>query len=242
MHYAVSDIHGCYKEFKKLMEEVIGFTENDILYVIGDVVDRGSDPIGILNWMMKRPNVYGIFGNHEYMMLKVLEPGLKEINSEEEIENTLTLDYLVDTNIWFLDENGGRVTADAFRQLPEYERQDLLDYVKDFSLYESVEIDGRTFVMVHTIDDSIKSLRDLEDKEITDVESFLTSRPTFDGKWDQKDIFIIGHTPTWFLGKRDCTIFRNGNLINIDCGCSMRGKLAAVCLETGDVYYVSCDK
>ena len=237
MHYAVSDIHGCYKEFIKLMD-MIGFGEDDTLYVIGDVVDRGPQPVNILEWMIRRKNVIPIVGNHEYMMMKVLLPGLKEVNSEEEIEKTLTLDYVWDTNIWFFSDNGGRVTADAFKQLSKYERQNLLDYVKNFSLYESVTIKDETFVMVHTIDDSIKSLNDLEEKEITDLESFLTAHPTFDGNWNQDDIFIIGHTPTWFLGKKDYSIFRNGNLIDIDCACSMGGNLAAFCLETGEMFYV----
>ena len=238
MHYCVSDIHGCYKEFIRLMD-MIGFGEDDTLYVIGDVVDRGPEPIKILSWMMSRQNVIPIVGNHEYMMMKVLLPGLKEIDSEEEIEKTLTLDYIVDTNIWLCSDNGGKVTADAFKELSKYERQALLDYVKDFSLYESVTLNDKTFVMAHTIDDSIKSLSDLQEKEITDLEVFLNSRPTFEGDWDQAEIFIIGHTPTWFLGKKDFHIFRNKNLINIDCACSMGGNLVALCLETGEEFYVS---
>ena len=237
MHYAVSDIHGCYKEFIKLMD-MIGFGEDDTLYVIGDVVDRGPEPVKLLSWMMKRPNVKTILGNHEYMMMKVLLPGLKEVDSVEAIEKTLTLDYIWDTNVWFFSDNGGKITADAFKQLSKYERQDLLDYVKSFSLYESVTINDKTFVMVHTIDDSIKSLKDLDEKEITDLEIFLTTHPTFEGEWNQDDIFIIGHTPTWFLGKKDNHIFMNGNLIDIDCACSMGGNLAALCLETGEEFYV----
>jgi len=238
MHYAVSDIHGCYNQFIKLMD-MIGFSDTDTLYVIGDVVDRGPEPVKLLYWMMKHPNVKTILGNHEYMMMKVLLPGLKEVDSVEAIEKTLTLDYIWDTNIWFFSDNGGKITADAFKQLKEYERHVLLDYVKNFSLYESVTINDKTFVMVHTIDDSVKSLVDLDEKEITDLESFLSVSPTFDGDWDQEDIFVIGHTPTWFLGKKDFSIFRNGNLIDIDCACSMGGKLAALCLETMEEYYIS---
>ena len=39
--YVVSDLHGQYKLFKKGLKE-IGFSEDDMLYVIGDVIDRGS--------------------------------------------------------------------------------------------------------------------------------------------------------------------------------------------------------
>ena len=38
MTYVVSDIHGCLDKFNRLLRE-IRFTDNDILYVLGDIVD-----------------------------------------------------------------------------------------------------------------------------------------------------------------------------------------------------------
>ncbi|MBO4899200.1 MAG: serine/threonine protein phosphatase [Lachnospiraceae bacterium] len=236
MHYAVSDIHGCFDELMRLMEK-IGFSDEDTLYVIGDTIDRGPKPVEVLTWMMGRHNVIPIIGNHEYMMMRVLLPGLKKVDSEEEIEKTLTYDFLVDSNLWFLSDNGGRITAEAFRSLPEYRREALLDYVKEFSVYEDIVVNDRHFVMVHTINEDIHSLSDLENADIYDLGAFLISRPDFDGVWDQEEIFVIGHTPTWFLDCKDNMVFRNGNLINIDCGCVMGGHLAALCLETMEVFY-----
>lgn len=42
--YAISDIHGEYEKFMELLEE-IELEENDTLYVLGDVLDRGKHPI-----------------------------------------------------------------------------------------------------------------------------------------------------------------------------------------------------
>ena len=42
MIYAVSDLHGCYEKYIKMLEK-IQFRETDTLYVLGDVVDRGYD-------------------------------------------------------------------------------------------------------------------------------------------------------------------------------------------------------
>ena len=64
MRYIVSDIHGCYEQYLALLEK-IHFFEADELYVLGDVVDRGPEPIKVLQDMMKRPNVIFILGNHE---------------------------------------------------------------------------------------------------------------------------------------------------------------------------------
>lgn len=47
MIYAVSDIHGCYEQYKELLNKT-GFSGNDTLYVLGDVLDRGPEPIQIL--------------------------------------------------------------------------------------------------------------------------------------------------------------------------------------------------
>ena len=55
------------------MLEKIRFSDNDILYILGDVVDRGPEPAKILLDMMKRPNVVPLLGNHEAMAYPVLE-------------------------------------------------------------------------------------------------------------------------------------------------------------------------
>ena len=67
MRYIIADIHGCYNEYINLLKK-INFSDNDILYILGDVVDRGPEPIKILQDMMKRSNVFLIIGNHEFMM------------------------------------------------------------------------------------------------------------------------------------------------------------------------------
>ena len=56
MRYIVSDLHGCFEQYQELLAK-IDFSETDELYVLGDVVDRGPEPIRILQDMMKRPNV-----------------------------------------------------------------------------------------------------------------------------------------------------------------------------------------
>ena len=53
MTYAMSDIHGCYDKFAAALEK-ISFSSNDILYILGDVVDRGPDGIKIILDISKR--------------------------------------------------------------------------------------------------------------------------------------------------------------------------------------------
>ena len=61
MVYVMSDIHGEYDKYRRMLEK-IRFSDNDILYILGDVVDRGPEPVKILLDMMKRPNVVPLLG------------------------------------------------------------------------------------------------------------------------------------------------------------------------------------
>ena len=77
MIYVMSDIHGEYEKYKAMLEK-INFTDDDVLYVLGDVIDRGPEPVKILADMSMRHNVYPVFGNHELMALDVLKVNASE--------------------------------------------------------------------------------------------------------------------------------------------------------------------
>lgn len=49
------------------------YTEKDKLYVLGDVVDRGSEPIKTLQDMMRHHNIVFILGNHDFMMYTLMK-------------------------------------------------------------------------------------------------------------------------------------------------------------------------
>ena len=42
MHYVISDIHGCFEKYLKMLD-LIGLAGNDSLFVLGDVIDRVSE-------------------------------------------------------------------------------------------------------------------------------------------------------------------------------------------------------
>lgn len=74
MIYTVSDIHGCYDKYIELLKK-IDLGHDDTLYVLGDVIDRGSDGFKVMLDMAQRPNVVGQMGNHEAMAIQAL-PGI----------------------------------------------------------------------------------------------------------------------------------------------------------------------
>ena len=87
MIYAMSDIHGQYEQFRNLMEQ-IRFRKEDTLYILGDVVDRGPEPMKILKYMVTHSNIIPIIGNHEVMALPNLKLLIAEIS-----QNFLGLNY-----------------------------------------------------------------------------------------------------------------------------------------------------
>ena len=71
MIYAMSDLHGCYDKYIKMLEK-INFSDNDTLYILGDIVDRGPDGIKILQDIMQRINVVALMGNHDFLAHYIL--------------------------------------------------------------------------------------------------------------------------------------------------------------------------
>ena len=70
--YVMSDVHGL-KDRYDAMLEALALQNEDTLFVLGDVIDRGRDGIAILLDIMNRDNVYMLLGNHEYMMKQYYE-------------------------------------------------------------------------------------------------------------------------------------------------------------------------
>ena len=65
--FVISDLHGQFVLLQLLLER-IGFTENDELYILGDIMDRGPNSIDIYYFVKAMDNIHMIKGNHEIMM------------------------------------------------------------------------------------------------------------------------------------------------------------------------------
>ena len=113
MIYVVSDIHGCYDQYIALLQK-IDLTSQDVLYVLGDVLDRGPAPIKVLQDMMKRSNVFTILGNHDFVAAVCLKELSKQIT--EESLDSLDKNILGVISDWLSD--GGAATLKEFRSLP----------------------------------------------------------------------------------------------------------------------------
>lgn len=221
-HYVVSDIHGEAGLFHKILHQ-INFSENDILYILGDVIDRGPDGIRLLQEIMAAPNMVLLLGNHEYMMQQYFSP--------EATENEIRR--------W--NKNGNRPTLDAYLNLNPEEQFRILEYLRCLPTHIEISCGDRTFYLVHGFPGENKY------DEVWHRPSLTEINPIPD------TTLIIGHTPVLYIiqeskENRDHLIaemIRTGEhpailqakgYIDIDCGCSLEDPLKTLgCLRLEDM-------
>lgn len=232
MHYVISDIHGELEQLKNLLKQ-IHFSQKDELYILGDVVDRGPNPIKTLQYLMSFSNVTCIVGNHELMALTNLKLLLNEITSDF-LDHLSASDYgmLLD---WVL--NGASTTIQEFSTLSMEEREEIIDFLGEFIAYEELCINGQEYVLVHA------GMEDFSEEKPMDaycIDDLVWTRIDYEVSYYRDKIVVSGHTPTQTIpgNENPGYIFRANNHIAIDCGAHHKGgRLAAICLETGEEFY-----
>lgn len=230
--YVISDIHGQYDMFMELLDK-IKLKDEDTLYILGDVLDRGPHPIKTLRKLMEMPNAICLVGNHEVMALECLEFLMKEI-TETSIEE---LDKTILDNLLTWQYNGSQSTIDEFRQLDPETMQDVIDFIKDLSIYEEVSVNDKDYLLVHAGLGNYLPKKDIEDYSLHDL---IWVRADYDVQYYTDTYVITGHTPTQFIEENPHPgyIYLRNNHIAIDCGAHIPGgRLAALCLDTGEEFY-----
>ena len=216
MTYAISDIHGCYDEFMALLEQIQFNPANDTLYVLGDAVDRGSNSIDCLTFMMETDNVHFIIGNHEQMMLDYY-------NGEDDMGD------------W--DRNGNELTKAHLGELHPDICAELFVYLRKCPYYAAVEVNRQRYFLSHAgLDASVPLEQQPQDALIWSREEFYKHKALDDY------ICVFGHTPTPYLhGTADYSVWhdkKHSDKICIDCACVFGGALAALRLDDGEIFYV----
>ena len=235
--YVVSDIHGQYDMFIRLLDK-INLKDTDTLYVLGDVLDRGPHPVRTLQKLMGMPNAVCIVGNHELMALESLKFLMQEV-TEESISKLDT--EMLDSFLVWTEYNGGKATIDEFRSLDRDSQQDVIDFIREFEIYAELTVAGRDYLLVHAGLGNYYPGKDIEDYSLADL---VWNRAEYDIEYYPDKYVVTGHTPTRGIpgNPRPGYIFRKNNHIAIDCGCYLKGgRLAAICLDTGEEYYVERD-
>ena len=230
MTYVVSNLHGCFSQFKRLLKE-IRFSENDVMYVLGDILDYGEEPIELLCDLSMRYNVIPIVGDHDLRALRLLQ----ELDKMLRDGVTPEPEVLSEMAEWVRD--GGQKTMEGFKALDDDMKEGVLEYLSDFSLYEEVEVKGKKYLLLHA------GIADFDpDTPLEDYmpEDFI-SEPLDPERVYFEDITVIaGHVPTYEIeGAERGKIYRGEGAILIDCGAAFDEALGCLCLENGREIYLS---
>ncbi len=213
MTYVISDLHGYpLEKFKELLS-LAEFSDDDVLYILGDVIDRGDDGARVLEWIMYQANMVFLCGNHEMMML----------------ESRFVLDEITDESIGKLDadkmdaymhweRNGGAPTIRGLSALGIETAREIMEFVANSSVYEEIEVNGKEYLLTHSGLGNFSPYKPIWEYTVHEL---LWNRPSPDQKYYSDRITVFGHTPTGYLSPaHNGRVLFTETWIDIDTGAS----------------------
>ena len=212
--FVIGDIHSHFNEMMELFEMVKFNFKTDTLISLGDLVDRGPNPIEVIETLMKIKKFIHILGNHDEWCYQYL------INSDRPVE-------------WL--SQGGMPTLNAYIHNQEYQERHI-SFFKKARLYY-VDSDNRLFVhggFNHRIPFNLQ----IDNKELLTWDRSLVLTAMENEQYDQnftefKEIFV-GHTPTQFI--KEELPKRFSNLWMLDTGVYISGKLTIMNIESKEFW------
>ncbi|MDX2286771.1 MAG: metallophosphoesterase family protein [Bacteroidia bacterium] len=235
---AISDIHGCIKTLRALVEQQLRLTRQDELFLLGDFIDRGPDSKGVLDYLMQLEEsgyqVRMLKGNHEVMMVESVRDSASVTN-------------------WIY--NGGQEALQSFGVSDPAEiPQRYIDFVDRLHLY--LEVDR--YILVHAGLNFVPNAKTQSKGKdsgnflfrvhnpLLDYESMLWIRFWYDDidwRWLRDRIIVHGHTPMETDDIVDMLrVLDEDQVIDIDNGCFAKykpglGRLCALDLTSRQLYF-----
>ena len=139
MTYVIADICGNYQKFKELMDNVL-ISDSDTLYILGNTVDFGDEPMELIEDISMRANVYAVAGARDYLAARMLYGFDKMLKGG----TTPDANYISEMTAWVAE--GGQTTLDGFRALDADAREGVLDYLSEMTLYEEANVKGKNYI------------------------------------------------------------------------------------------------
>lgn len=99
--YAVGDIQGCYEEFTALLDRIDFRSDRDRLWLVGDLINRGSDNLAVLKRVMSFGDAaVTVLGNHDLHFLAVHRGG-HSMNRADTFSDVLGSKKVDDISDWY---------------------------------------------------------------------------------------------------------------------------------------------
>jgi len=140
--YAISDIHGAYEEFMRLLRKInFHYDGSDTLYLLGDYGDWGlmsmETILKVKEMDEQYPFVHCVMGNHEEMFLDTLHSGYRGGSDP----GPQALNWLYG--------NRGRGTFEAFLSMDRAAQDDLTGWLESLRLSFDAEAGGVHYMLAH---------------------------------------------------------------------------------------------
>lgn len=226
--YAIGDVHGRLDLLDQLMIQIDddhtgrGGGARQLVF-LGDLIDRGPDSAGVIERAMaikrQEPETCILMGNHEKVMLKVLDGDDKAVRFFCRVGGRETiLSYGIDID---------RYNAADFHELADMLRAAVPDGHRLFmKAFEDILVIG-DYAFVHA---GIRPLVPLDQQCGSDLR--WIREPFLDHSAAHAKIVVHGHTITEEVEMRQ-------NRIGIDTGAYATGRLSALALEGSKRWIVS---
>lgn len=227
MTYFISDIHGEYDLFCKLLDH-IGFCSCDTMVVLGDIIDKGPQSLRLLDLIASSNNITAIMGNHEHDFIRFIS---SVFASNGHCSDD---DVLAKISQYFPDDTGSISWQ-------------LLDYIQQLPYY----IEGDSYICVHAgvqLEDSLAILPMSQQNKLFMVYSRDFTRSTIVP--NSAKTVLFGHTPCHYLDgtgqfikhlRSSCSSgdkLQHYSKIQLDTGVSYTGMLGCLRLEDMQEFYV----
>ena len=244
---AVSDIHGNLPYFRSLLQKV-GFSENDVLLVLGDFVEKGPYSLETLRYLMRlceRGNVYPLLGNCDGWYL---DPDLASPSMDRAVRRYVRAQKPGRSPgllVQMCREAGFSLTEDF--DMPALRAALGRHFSAELAFLHGLPhiIETEHFTFVHGGLPPGPSLEALNPWDCMKTNSFMTQGRHFD-KW-----VVVGHYPVVLYGTDRCAaapvVDAESHIVSIDGGCVLKsdGQLNALLLPPGggaDFDYIAYDR
>ena len=232
----IGDIHGKWERFKSVYDKVGFNAEKDLIVFLGDYLDRGENPVPVMEWVMEhygQKNMIFLRGNHEQMFYEAF----LEVQSGEG-RNAFSFDSSL--AMWL--RSGGQITYEGIRKTGRKEAliSSWLSLIAKLPLCIEIVVNDQTYWFMHANCNPDLPLAEQDDVDLL-WRRTLAERPELHCG---EQIIVLGHTPVQALGyEAKPQWLQNGRLVLMDTGSYLdssnplgAGRISCVDLLSGEIY------